>query len=129
MIDSRAVDVVAVWAVDRLVRKLADLEDVIERCENANVRLATVSGDMDLSTDAGRLMGRILASVARGEVERKSARQRRAYQQRAELGHPTQFAHPHSATPTTRPLRYRPRPPQWPMRAISCSPVGRCGPS
>lgn len=93
MIDSRAVDVVAVWAVDRLVRKLADLEDVIERCENAGVRLATVSGDMDLSTDAGRLVGRILASVARGEVERKSARQRRAYQQRAESGHPTQFAH------------------------------------
>jgi site-specific DNA recombinase len=93
MVDDRAVDVVVVWAVDRLVRKLADLEDVIERCERAGARLATVSGDVDLSTDAGRLVGRILASVARGEVERKSARQRRAYQQRAEAGKPTQFAH------------------------------------
>ena len=93
MVDDRAVEVVVVWAVDRLVRKLADLEDVIERCERAGVRLATVSGDVDLSTDAGRLVGRILASVARGEVERKSARQRRAYQQRAEAGKPTQFAH------------------------------------
>ncbi|HEX6404594.1 MAG TPA: recombinase family protein, partial [Pseudonocardiaceae bacterium] len=86
MIDEKSVDVVVVWAVDRLVRKLADLEDVIERCEHAEVKLATVSGDIDLSTDAGRLVGRILASVARGEMERKAARQRRAYLQRAEAG-------------------------------------------
>lgn len=88
LIDAHAVDVVIVWAVDRLVRRLADLEDVIERCERAGVKLATVSGDLDLSTDMGRLVGRILASVARAEVERKGARQRRAYQQAAELGEP-----------------------------------------
>jgi site-specific DNA recombinase len=88
LIDDKAVDVVIVWAVDRLVRRLADLEDVIERCERAGVKLATVSGDLDLSTDMGRLVGRILASVARGEVERKGARQRRAYQQAAESGEP-----------------------------------------
>jgi site-specific DNA recombinase len=93
MIDERAVDVVVVWAVDRLVRRLADLEDVIERCERVGVKLATVSGDIDLSTDAGRLVGRILASVARAEVERKGARQRRAYQQRAEAGRPNRFSH------------------------------------
>ena len=93
MVDDRAVDVVVVWAVDRLVRKLADLEDVIERCERAGVRLATVSGDIDLSTDSGRLVGRILASVARGEMERKGARQRRANAQAAETGRPTQWAH------------------------------------
>jgi site-specific DNA recombinase len=88
LIDSKAVDVVVVRAIDRLVRRLADLEDVIERCERAGVKLATVSGDLDLSTDMGRLVGRILASVARAEVERKGARQRRAYQQAAELGEP-----------------------------------------
>src|SRR3954453_5699710 len=88
LVDSRNVDVVVCWHVDRLVRKLADLETVIERCERTGVRLATVSGDLDLSTDAGRLVGRILASVARGEVERKGARQRRAHQQAAEQGRP-----------------------------------------
>ena len=88
LVDSNAVDVVVVWAIDRLVRRLAELEDVIERCERAGVKLATVSGDLDLSTDMGRLVGRILASVARAEVERKGARQRRAYQQAAELGEP-----------------------------------------
>lgn len=86
LIDDRAADVVVVWAVDRLVRRLSELEDVIERCERAKVKLATVSGDIDLSTDAGRLVGRILASVARGEIERKSARMEAANRQRAEKG-------------------------------------------
>ncbi|MGH8571086.1 MAG: recombinase family protein, partial [Gammaproteobacteria bacterium] len=93
MVDDQAVDVVVVWAVDRLVRKLADLEDVIERCERAGVKLTTVSGDIDLSTDAGRLVGRILASVARSEMERKGARQRRARLQAAELGRPVRWSH------------------------------------
>jgi site-specific DNA recombinase len=86
MIDGKEIDVVVVWAVDRLVRRLADLEDVIERCERAGVKLATVSGDIDLSTDAGRLVARILASVARGEIERKSTRMESANRQRAQMG-------------------------------------------
>jgi site-specific DNA recombinase len=88
MIDACAVDVVVVWAADRLVRRLVDLEDVITRCEACGVKLATVSGDLDLSTDQGRLVARILASVARGEVERKSTRQRAAYVQLAQRGRP-----------------------------------------
>ncbi len=86
LVDTEAVDVIVVWAVDRLVRRLADLETVISACEKHGVRLATVSGDLDLSTDQGRLVGRILASVARGEVERKSARQKLAYEQAADAG-------------------------------------------
>lgn len=86
MVVARSVDVVVVWAVDRLVRKLSDLESVIEVCEQAGVKLATVSGDLDMSTDQGRLVARILASVARGEMERKSARQKLAAQQAAQSG-------------------------------------------
>ncbi|MDQ3276027.1 MAG: recombinase family protein [Actinomycetota bacterium] len=93
MVDARQVDVVVVWHVDRLVRKLTELEDVIARVERAGVKIATVSGDIDLSTDAGRLVGRILALVARGEVERKSARQRRALLQAAESGKPKRWTH------------------------------------
>jgi site-specific DNA recombinase len=88
LIDERAVDVVVAWHVDRLTRRLADLVDVIARTERANVRIATVSGDLDLSTDSGRLVARILGSVAEAEVERKSARQRRAARQAAESGRP-----------------------------------------
>lgn len=82
------VDVVVAWHVDRLTRKLTDLEHLIELAERTGLRISTVTGDVDLSTDAGRLVGRILASVARGEVERKGARQRRAQQQAAEQGRP-----------------------------------------
>lgn len=85
-IDRREMDLIVVTHIDRLLRKLAELEDMIERCEKAGVRIATVSGDLDLSTDAGRLVGRILAVIARGEVERKSARQKRANKQAAEQG-------------------------------------------
>jgi site-specific DNA recombinase len=83
-----AVDVLVCWHVDRLTRRLTELEHVIELCERTGVRVATASGDLDLSTDAGRLVGRILASVAKGEVERKSARQSRAGRQAAESGAP-----------------------------------------
>lgn len=85
-IRASAVDVVIVWHVDRLTRRLVDLEEVIALCEQTGARLATVTGDLDLSTDTGRMLARILASVARGEVERKGARQRRANEQRAAAG-------------------------------------------
>lgn len=83
---SRSVDAIVVWHVDRLTRRLVDLEEIITICEGTGVRLATVTGDLDLSTDTGRMMARILASVARGEVERKGARQRAANSQRADAG-------------------------------------------
>ncbi len=87
MMRAGSVDAVIVWHVDRLTRRLVDLEEVISICEVTGVRLATVTGDIDLSTDTGRMLARILASVARGEVERKGARQRRANEQRATGGH------------------------------------------
>jgi len=61
---ARAVDVVVCWAADRRVRRLVDLEDVIERCQRTGVRLATVSGDLDLSADAGRLVARLTSDVS-----------------------------------------------------------------
>jgi len=83
---TRSVDVVVCWAVDRLVRRVADLEEVISLAEASGVRLATVTGDLDLGTDTGRTLARILASVAQGEVERKGTRQRAANEQRAKAG-------------------------------------------
>lgn len=80
--------VLVAWHVDRLTRKLTDLEHLIELTQATGLRIVTVTGDIDLSNDAGRLVGRILASVARGEVERKGARQKRAQQQAAEEGRP-----------------------------------------
>lgn len=88
LMESRQVDAVVVWHVDRLLRKMTDLERVIEIVERTGMRLATVSGDIDLGTDMGRMVGRIMASVSRAEVERKSARQKRANAQAAAAGKP-----------------------------------------
>nr|MBA3368633.1 recombinase family protein [Geodermatophilaceae bacterium] len=45
MIESGSVDRVVVWAVDRLTRRMRDLEDVVDLCERTGVSIATVSGD------------------------------------------------------------------------------------
>jgi DNA invertase Pin-like site-specific DNA recombinase len=77
-------DAIVVWHIDRLARRLRDLEDVID----IGLPIATATGDMDLSTDVGRLLARILGAVAQGEAERKAARQRFGNRQRAVKGIP-----------------------------------------
>lgn len=74
--------------LDRLTRQPRQLEDWIDAAEERGLILVTANGEADLSTDAGRLFARIKASVARAEIERKGARQRRANAQRAERGRP-----------------------------------------
>ncbi len=74
------------WDLDRLTRQPRQLEDWIDAAEERGLILVTANGEADLSTDGGRLFARIKASVARSEIERKSARQHRANLQRAEAG-------------------------------------------
>lgn len=60
---------------DRLHRSNAELEPFIETVEATGVKLHTVrAGDVDLTTPSGRMSARILASVARHEVEARSQR-------------------------------------------------------
>lgn len=72
--------------MDRLHRQPIELEHFITLADVHRVALATVTGDADLSTDNGRLYARIKGAVARVEVERKGARQKRAALQPAEAG-------------------------------------------
>lgn len=80
------IDVILSYHLDRLLRRLAELERVFTICQNAGAHIVTVADGVDTSNDGGRLVARILASVAQGEVERKSARQKRALLQLAENG-------------------------------------------
>lgn len=86
LITSGEVDAIVAYHLDRLLRSLTEMEELIVLCERHNVKILTVAGDIDLSTDMGRLVGRILASVARGEVERKGRRQKDAAVQAAKAG-------------------------------------------
>jgi DNA invertase Pin-like site-specific DNA recombinase len=80
-------DTVLVWATDRLYRRLADLVSLVELAEKHRLTILTVkSGDLDLSTPAGRMLAGMLGSAARFEVEQKGARQVAANAQRAQRG-------------------------------------------
>lgn len=81
-------DAIVCWDLDRLTRQPRQLEDWIDAAEEKGLRLVTANGEADLTTDGGRLFARIKAAVARGEVERKGARQRAAAAQRAQNGRP-----------------------------------------
>jgi site-specific DNA recombinase len=85
-VEAGEVEVIVAKHLDRLLRRLGELERVFTICEAAGASIVTVSDGVDTSSDGGRLVARILASVAQGEVERKSARQKRAMRQRAESG-------------------------------------------
>ncbi len=79
---------VVAWDLDRLHRRPVELEGFIDLADRHKIALATVSGDVDLSTDQGRLVARIKGAVGRSEVERKSERQRAANRQRRQMGKP-----------------------------------------
>lgn len=81
-------DVIVAYHLDRLTRSMADLERLIKDAESGGYTIVTASGDIDLSTDAGQLVARILGSVAVGEIRRKGRRQRDAGAQRAAMGLP-----------------------------------------
>lgn len=86
-IDSGKVGGVIVWHTDRLHRSPTELEEYVTICEKRQVVTQTVhAGRLDLATPTGRMVARILGSVARQEVEHKAERTRRAQQQAAKAG-------------------------------------------
>ena len=62
------VDAVVRYHLDRLHRQPKELEHFIELADKHHLQLATVTGEVDLSTDNGRLIARITGAVARNEV-------------------------------------------------------------
>ena len=77
-------DTVIVWAIDRLYRRLTDLERIVTDLDAAKVSVHAVkSGDLDLSTADGRLHARLLGSVAQHESEKKGERIAARAKQRA----------------------------------------------
>lgn len=85
-IESGAVTGVLTWDLDRLHRQPRELEAFIDLADSRHIRLATVTGEADLSTDNGRMFARIKGAVARGEQERKAARQIAKNRQLADAG-------------------------------------------
>lgn len=77
---------IVAWDVDRLTRTPRELEDIIDWADRHGLALASVGGEIDLSTPQGRMTARIKGTVARHETEQLSRRLRRKNQQLAEQG-------------------------------------------
>jgi site-specific DNA recombinase len=91
---SGAFDLIVAYHLDRLTRSLKDWLPLVELARDYGVGTTTTAGDLDLTTDAGRLVGGILSVVANGEVERKGDRQRLANESRARAGLPSKGSRP-----------------------------------
>jgi DNA invertase Pin-like site-specific DNA recombinase len=83
-----SIGAVVAWDLDRLHRRPIELESFMALADEKHLALATVSGDVDLSTAQGRLVARLKGSVAAHEGEHRKARQLRAARQRADQGVP-----------------------------------------
>src|SRR5690242_5166576 len=88
-IEAGAIAAVVVCHADRLHRHPRELEDFIALCERTQTKMATVSGDLDLSTHEGQLMARITGAVARKESDDKSRRIQRKHEELAAAGKPS----------------------------------------
>ncbi len=101
---------VVAWDLDRLHRRPIELEAFMALADEKHLALATVSGDVDLSTAQGRLVARLKGSVAAHEGEHRKARQLRAARQRADTGTPNwtrafgYLGDTHQPDPVTGPL-------------------------
>jgi DNA invertase Pin-like site-specific DNA recombinase len=85
-IEAGLIDAVVVYHADRLHRHPRELEDFIDLCQARKTDLATVTGDIDLSTHDGQLIARIHGAVARKESDDKSRRIRRKHEELAAAG-------------------------------------------
>jgi site-specific DNA recombinase len=85
-IEAGVVQAVLVYHADRLHRHPRELEDFIDLCQHQRIKLATVTGEIDLSTGDGQLIARIQGAVARKESDDKSRRIRRKHEELAHAG-------------------------------------------
>ena len=70
----RRVDVLVVWALDRLARSLKQLLSIAEECRSVGVDLVSLKQNVDTTLPAGRLTFQVLGAVA--EFERETLRTR-----------------------------------------------------
>jgi len=76
-----------VYDLDRLHRQPSELEAFIDLCGRLRLtNVASVSGDIDLTTADGQFQARILGAVAKKESDDKSRRIRRKHEELAASG-------------------------------------------
>jgi len=80
------IDAIVCWHPDRLYRRIRDLQRLVEITDKG-VQIASVNGgELDLSNASGKMLARILGSVAEQESEHKGERRVAANADRAAKG-------------------------------------------
>lgn len=77
-----------VYALDRLTRRPAELEQFMTLADKHDIRLVNIAGEVDLSTSSGRMVARIMGAVASQETDRLGERIQRKILQLVESGQP-----------------------------------------
>ena len=86
-LETGTIDGLLVYDLDRLHRQPSELESFIELCSRLRLtNVASVSGDIDLTTPDGQFQARILGAVAKKESDDKSRRIRRKHEEIAASG-------------------------------------------
>lgn len=94
-LNSGRADGLIVYDVDRLARQPYDLERLIDLVTVRRVPIESVTGSVDLSTDAGVAMARVMVAMANKQSADTARRVRRAARQAAESGRPNGGTRPY----------------------------------
>ena len=73
-IRKRKIDVIVIWALDRLARSLKHLLNIADECKAVGVDIVCLKQNIDTTLPAGRLTFQVLGAVA--EFEREMLRER-----------------------------------------------------
>ena len=86
-LEAGAINGLLVYDLDRLHRQPSELEAFIDLCQRLRLtNVASVSGEIDLTTSEGQFQARILGAVAKKESDDKSRRIRRKHLEIAASG-------------------------------------------
>lgn len=86
-LETGRVGAVIAWHVDRLHRRVAELEEFVAICESRGVAVQTCrAGSLDLTTASGRMVARMLGAASQHEVDHARERMKRAKAQAAAEG-------------------------------------------
>ncbi len=86
--DGRRLDGLVVYDIDRLTRDSRNLEDAIEVVEHFGKPIIDITGSLDLLTDNGRTMARVIVATANKSSADTARRVRRKHQAMQRQGIP-----------------------------------------
>lgn len=86
MIENGLADVLLVWALDRAVRNVKALADLLDTLDAAGAGFSSATQPVDTTTNMGRAMIQIIGVLAELESAMKSERMSEAHQERRDRG-------------------------------------------